>query len=68
MVRVIDLDTAPWTVDELFDAVQRGPIAILRRAGKVVVRLDAADEIDLDDELGSQAPEQLKRGMAARAR
>jgi hypothetical protein len=68
MVRVIDLDERGLTAEQVVESVRACEGAILRRAGKVIARIEPADEIDLDDELWARAPEQIARGEAARQR
>ena len=68
MVRVIDLDENGLSVDQVIDSIRSSEGALLRRDGRVIARLQAADDIDLDDELWAHEPEQLARGDAARQR
>ncbi len=66
MVRVIDLDKGGLTAEQVHDSIQSPEGAILREGGRVIARLEPADEIDLDDETWAHDPEQVTRGAAAR--
>ena len=68
MVRVIDLNEGGLTAEQVRDSIQSPEGAILREKGRVIARIEPADEIDLDDELWAHDPEQVARGAAARQR
>ena len=68
MIRVIDLDEGGLTKQQVLDSIRSPEGAILRRDGKVIARLEPADEIDLEDDQWAHAPEQVARGEAARRR
>ena len=68
MIRVIDLNDDGLTLQQVIDSVKSPEGAILRQKGKVIARLEPADELDLDDDAWSHAPEQITRGQAARER
>ena len=65
---MIDLNEGGLTTQQVLDLVRLPEGAILRREGKVIARLEPADEIDLDDDQWAHAPEQIARGEAARRR
>ena len=68
MVRVIDIDENGLTAEQVVSSVTAPDGAILRRNGRVIARLEPADQIDLDDETWAHTPEQVARGNAARKR
>lgn len=68
MIRVIDLDEHGLTMQQVLESIGSPEGAVLRRDGQVIARLEAADEIDLEDEIWARAPEQVARGQAARQR
>jgi hypothetical protein len=68
MVRVIDLDKGGLTAEQVHDSLQSPEGAILREGGRVIARLEPADEIDLEDELWAHDPAQAVRGADARQR
>ena len=68
MVRVIDIDDSGLSVSDVLESIRSPDGAILRRGGRVIAQLFAADETDLEDEKWAHAPEQLARGDAARER
>jgi hypothetical protein len=68
MIRVIDLNEKGLTAEQVRDSVQSPEGAILREGGRVIARIEPADEIDLDDEMWAHGPEQVARGAAARQR
>ncbi len=68
MIRVIDLNDEGLTTQQVLDSIQSPEGAILRQGGRVIARLERADEIDLEDEQWAHAPEQVARGDAARKR
>ena len=68
MVRVIDLDEGGLTAEQLHDSIRSPEGALLREEGRVIARLEPADEIDLEDEIWAHDPEQVARGTAARQR
>jgi hypothetical protein len=68
MLPVIDLNDSGLTLQQVLDSVSRPTGAILRRGGRVIARIEPADDIDLEDEAWAHAPEQVARGQAARER
>ncbi|HSW46559.1 MAG TPA: hypothetical protein VLM89_13410 [Phycisphaerae bacterium] len=68
MVRVIDLKEGGLTAEQVRDSIQSPDGAILREGGRVIARIQPADEIDLDDEIWAHDAEQVARGAAARQR
>ncbi len=68
VVTVIDLDDAGLTLQQVLDSGRWPNGAILRSGGRVVARLEKADELDLEDEVWAHQPEQVARGERARAR
>jgi hypothetical protein len=68
MIRVIDLSEKGLTAEQVRDSIQSPEGAIVREAGRVIARIEPADETDLDDETWAHEPEQIARGAAARER
>ncbi len=68
MIRVIDLNEKGLTAEQVHDSIRSPEGAILREGGRVIARIEPADETDLDDEKWAHAPEQVARGTAARQR
>ena len=68
MIRVIDLNEGGLTAEQVRDSIQSPQGAILRKGGRVIARIEPADEIDLDDEIWAHDPQQVARGAAARQR
>lgn len=68
MIRVIDLSEEGLTAKQVHDSIRSPEGAILREGGRVIARIEPADETDLDDEKWAHEPEQVARGAAARQR
>lgn len=68
MIIVIDVNESGLTPEQVLESVRNPEGAILRREGKVIGRIEPADEIDLEDEVWVHATEQVERGLAARRR
>ena len=68
MIRIVDLGDGGLSAQEVLNSIASPEGVILRRDGRVIARLEPADELDLDDEVWSHAPEQVERGKAARRR
>ena len=68
MIRVIDLSEEGLTAEQVRDSIQSPEGAIVREGGRVIARIEPADETDLDDETWAHDPEQVTRGTAARQR
>src|SRR5512139_512030 len=68
MIRVIDLSENGLTAEQVRDSIQSPGGAIVREAGRVIARIEPADETDLDNELWAHDPGQIARGAAARQR
>jgi len=54
------------TTEQVLQSVRSPAGAILRHHGRVIARIEPADEIDLEDELWMRQPEQIARGEEAR--
>jgi hypothetical protein len=68
MVRVIDLSEKGLTAEQVHDSIRSPEGAIVRESGRVIARIEPADETDLEDEMWAHEPEQVARGAAARQR
>jgi len=68
MIRVIDLDEDGLTTQQVLDSLQSCEGAILRQKGRVIARIEPADETDFEDETWAHAPAQVARGEEARRR
>lgn len=68
MRRVIELDDAGLTLKQVLRSLATPRGAILRRGGRVVGRIAAIDEVDLEDEAWVRKPRQIERFAAARRR
>ncbi len=68
MIRVIDLTEGGLTAEQVHDSIQSAEGAILCEGGRVIARIEPADEIDLEDEIWAHDPRQVARGAAARQR
>lgn len=62
MVRIIDVSDDGLSPEQLSESLRSPDTIFLRRNGQVVARLDAADQIDVDDEVWAHQPEQVERG------
>ncbi len=68
MIRMIDLEDAGLTIEQVRNAVNDPAGAALRVNGHVIARLEPADDLDVESEDWARQPEQVARGDAARQR
>lgn len=66
MIKIIDIDDSGLSTEQLLESVSCPEGAIVRRGGRVVARIEPADDEDLEEELWLRQPEQVERGQQAR--
>ena len=65
-MKVIDIPESGLSAQQLLESIQSPDGVILRHNGRVIARLQPADDIDLEDEIWARQPEQIERGRRAR--